>query len=113
MARGLLSRLSSVGLILLMAGGGGSLPVLDGLLFHRGERVAAALRPHFEATGSCHADGCTIRSTAQQARLVPPAEPVGRMIAVPESPSTERIPLVLVSKVLAGQQLSRAPPFFG
>ena len=113
MARGLFSRLCSTALILLLAGGGGTLPVLDGLLFHRGDRVAAALRPHFEATGSCHSDSCTIRSTAQQARFAFTAAPDCRVIAAPEHPVVGKVPRVFHSKVLVGRQLSRAPPLFG
>jgi hypothetical protein len=112
MRRGLLGRLFSAMLMLVMASGGGSLPTLDGLLFHSRDRGSAASQAHYEASGACHSDGCTIRSTAHQARLAPVGTPVGSVVSAPESVADSRLPEVLRSSVLFAQTLSRAPPSF-
>ena len=113
MFRGLLTRLFSATLILLISGGGGGLPVLDGLIFHSLDRAPQALRPHYEVTGGCHSDGCAIRSTAHLSRLAPAVAPVGRISVAPEYLVASRILPVPHSQPLSGQPLSRAPPLFG
>ena len=84
MVRTLFSRLASAVLIVSVSSGGGGLPVLDGLIFHTRGQAADALRPHYEATGGCHADGCAIRSTAHQTRFTAGLRPVGPVSAAPE-----------------------------
>ncbi len=110
MQKGLWSRLFSATLMLMMAGGGGSLPILDGLLFHR-DRAADVSQAHYETTGSCHSDGCTIRSTAHQARFAPSVAVPGPQLREAESRITPRITQVPFPFSQSGQPLSRAPPF--
>ena len=110
MPRGRWRRLFSAILGLMMAGGGGSLPILDGLLFHSRAAVDTS-QAHYETSGNCHSDGCTIRSTAHQARFAPSVAAAGPQLREAESgivPRTTPAPFTLS---LNGQPLSRAPPF--
>ena len=93
--------------------GGGSLPVVDVVLFHSRGSVEENAQAHFEATSGCHADGCAIRSTAQQARFAPAVGSSDRLVS---SPGFLAAPVILeapFSNAPSGQPLSRAPPFFG
>jgi hypothetical protein len=106
LARGLLS----ASLIGLVGGGGGGLPALDVLLYHRSFGAAEAARPHYEATSGCHADRCAIFSTASQSRSV-----LGVPVAgVSAAPSGEAAPLptraALHASVPPPHYFSRAPP---
>jgi hypothetical protein len=109
----LLTRLFSATLILLISSGGGGLPVLDGLFFHSRDRGPEVVRPHYEANGGCHSDGCAIRSTAHLSRLGPAVHPVGQISAAAEVVAAPRMLPLLQSQPLSGQPLSRAPPRFG
>jgi len=113
MLRSLLTRLFSATLILLISGGGGGLPVVDGLVFHSRDGAPETVRSHYEANAGCHADGCAIRATAHLSRLAPVVDPVGRISAAAELSTTSRILPLLHSQPLSGQPLSRAPPLFG
>jgi hypothetical protein len=113
MTRGPVSRLCSALLGLLVLGGGDGLPVVDSLIFHRREAASEVPQSHFEADSGCHADACTVRSTAQHARFAPTVEPEVRFLplsfpgsAVPSLP-------LLAAGLLARQPHSRAPPRFG
>jgi hypothetical protein len=112
MLRAWLSRLISTLSILLIGMGGGSLPVLDGLLFHdRG--APETFRDHFEAGSGCHADGCAIKSTAQLVRFAAGIGTPARL--APSYDLTAPPPSLpaLLSRALSGQPLSRAPPQLG
>ena len=111
MRRGLLGRLFSAMLMLVMASGGGSLPTLDGLLFHSRERAADASQAHWETTSGCHSDGCTIRSTAHQARFAPSVGAAGPQLREAEARVASRAFPAPLALSLTGQPLSRAPPF--
>ena len=97
-------------LLLVLTAGGGGMPAVDALLFHRSAQDAGTFRPHFEATSACHADGCSARSLASQNRLAPELgsgelrviEPTASVLlnVAPSSPRT----------TLPTSQLSRAPP---
>lgn len=113
MRRTLLSRLFSATLILLISGGGGGLPVVDGLIFHSRDRAAEALHPHFEANGGCHSDGCAIRSTAHHTRYAAAIAAVGPLVLVPQFRPTQPSVAAPRADSLPGQPLSRAPPHFG
>lgn len=106
-------RLVSAALIVMISSGGGGLPVLDGLIFHTRGRAAEALRPHYEATGGCHADGCAIRSTAHLARCTPSLGTAGLVISPPEMWISVWLSPTPLSNSPFGQPLSRAPPLFG
>ena len=109
MRRSWTSRLVSALSIALIAAGGGSLPVLDGLLFH-GRGTPETSRAHFEAGSGCHADGCGIRSTAQHVRLAPSVGTPGQLAPSYGFSPAPRIRSVLLSRIPSGQPLSRAPP---
>ncbi len=110
MLRLLLSRLLATALVLSIGAGGGGLPMVDALIFHSSGQGPELFRPHYEATSGCHADGCAIRSSAQQSRFVlglapavvssiPPA--VSRAPSIPSDPPFARF---------VTHTLSRAPP---
>ncbi len=110
MVRRPLSRLLCAGFILLMSGGGGDLPALDGLLFHGREPVPLTVPAHFEASGGCHADQCPIRSTAQQSRLTSAVASGPCEGVAPESiPPLPAQPELRADASLS-QPFSRAPP---
>ena len=110
MIRHPVSRVLSAAFIMLMGGGGGDLPALDGLLFHARDRVPTSVASHFEAAGGCHADQCAIRSTSQHSRF-PSALPVsavqwaGLESVEPAPPRVDLRP-----GLLSTQPFSRAPP---
>jgi len=106
------SRLLSACLILLLSSGGGTLPVLDGLLFHSRDRGGETQRPHYEAASSCHADKCTLYSSAQQARFAPAVGAAARIVLDLERSFPIRPAPPAASQLHFGQPLSRAPPFF-
>ena len=113
MLRAWCSRLISAGSILLIGMGGGSLPVVDELLFHSRGSAQESTRAHFEATSGCHADGCAVSSTAQQAGFAPAlGTPVRRELSPELAALPPGLP-PLLSKAPIGQPLSRAPPYFG
>ena len=110
MLRSVVRRLTSAGLLLLLGAGGGGLPVLDATLFHSLGGRSEPVRAHFEATSGCHADGCALRSTAQESRVAPVLPATGLVVPAPE---TEATPPALQPGSLASQilpHLSRAPP---
>lgn len=109
----MLRSLFSASLILLFISGGGGLPLLDGLIFHSRARGTEVLRPHLEGTSGCHADGCTVRSTAQQARFAPVLNPVAKIVSAPETSAFVRNLPTPLAEPLRGQALSRAPPRLG
>jgi hypothetical protein len=113
MLAALFRRAFSACLILLFSTGGGTLPVLDGLLFHSRDHGAGALSPHFEANGGHHADGCSIGSTAQQARFAPALGRDAKVVSVPESTIFVTLFTAPLPELLTGHPLSRAPPLFG
>jgi len=109
MRRSWTSRLVAALSIALIGAGGGSLPVLDGLLFH-GRGTPETSGAHFEAGSGCHADGCAIRSTAQHVRLVPAVGAPSQLTPSVDLSPAPRLRPVLLSRVPSGQPLSRAPP---
>ncbi|HEV8612563.1 MAG TPA: hypothetical protein VGQ73_03570 [Gemmatimonadales bacterium] len=113
MLRILVSRLVCTTLIVMLSGGGSGLPVLDGLIYHTRGRTAVDSRSHYEATGSCHSDVCSIRSTASQARFTPALVPAGSIVSAPEIWLFDRVAPAPFSNSPFGQPLSRAPPRFG
>jgi hypothetical protein len=113
MFRSLLTRLFSATLILLISGGGGGLPVVDGLVFHSRDGAPETVRSHYEANAGCHADGCAIRSTASLPPLGPAFDPVARISSAAEQCLVPQVFTVLLSHPLSGQPLSRAPPLLG
>ncbi|HTL04998.1 MAG TPA: hypothetical protein VL241_04580 [Gemmatimonadales bacterium] len=108
-----LARLVSALSIALIGMGGGSLPVLDGLLFHSRGLAAEASVAHFEASSGCHADGCAIKSTAQHVRLAPALGTPGQVLPVGFVTPPARSAAVALSRAPSGQPLSRAPPSLG
>jgi hypothetical protein len=106
----MLRGLCSAFLILCFTGGGGGLPLLDGVIFHSRDQGTEILRPHFEASSACHADGCTVRSIAQQARYAPVWIPVARILPLSEIADLTRYFPAFLAEPLQGQPLSRAPP---
>lgn len=113
MLRTLSGRLISAILVLFCVGGGGGLPLLDGLLFHELSQTADSTGSHYESSAACHADGCAVRSTAQPARFAPSFGANGWVSSSPErQPLVPSFPACLVES-LSGRPLSRAPPCFG
>jgi hypothetical protein len=110
MLRSGLRRLAAAGLLLLMGAGGGGLPVLDATLFHSLTGRSEPFRAHFEATSGCHADGCALRSTAQESRFAPLLPATGLAVRAPEREASGPAyqPVSLASQPLP--HLSRAPP---
>ena len=109
MVRCLVRRMVSAALLLVVGAGGGGLPMLDTLVFHDPDRLAEAFRAHYEASSSCHSDGCSIRSEAQPRILgdLPPQAPA--VVAVEQlepAPVGETVP----SSTISVHYLSRAPP---
>jgi hypothetical protein len=113
MLRDWLSRVVSAGSIVLIGIGGGSLPVLDVVLFHGREPVPESSGAHYEATSGCHADVCAIRSTAQQVRFAPTLGTPERLVLGPTY--TVAVPMLPapVAKAPSGPPLSRSPPHLG
>jgi hypothetical protein len=109
MVTSLVRRLLASALLLVVAGGGGGMPVLDALAFHGPSRLSESLRTHYEASSSCHGDGCSIRSDAAPRVLGDHAPQAPRVVAA------EQIQLVPVGESvprsgISLQYLSRAPP---
>ena len=113
MRRGLISRLLSPALMVLILSGGGGLPVLDGLIFHSRDRAPEAQLPHYEATSGHHADGCAVHSTAHQARLAGTLGPDFKVFTLPALESTPRPTPLRCARIPTGQLHSRGPPLFG
>ena len=112
MVRAPLGRLISACLILLFSSGGGRLPLVDGLVFHDRDRGAEVSGSHFESTSACHADGCSIRSTAQPARFAPALLPDAWRSLSPETRFSDLSFPAPLAESLSGRPLSRAPPLF-
>src|SRR5690242_2812504 len=91
MARGFLRRLLAITLIFMISAGGSGLPVLDALIYHSRDSTPQDWQTHYEANSGCHADGCAIRSTAQQARFTVVLEPAGLVVLKPGSWVPERV----------------------
>ena len=106
----LVSRLLSAIFILLMSGGGGDLPALDGLFFHSRDVVPATVASHVEVAGSCHADQCAIRSTAQHPRLTSIVTGSAIEWTEPDRVVATPVRLELRSGPSLCQPFSRAPP---
>jgi hypothetical protein len=105
----LVRRLLASAMLFVVAVGGGGMPTLDALVFHGPSRLAGSLRTHYEASSSCHSDGCSIRSDASPRVLgdAPPQAPA--VVAVEQLdpvPFGESIPGSSISL----RYLSRAPP---
>jgi hypothetical protein len=89
--------------------GGGGMPTLDALVFHGPTRRAESFRSHYEASDSCHADGCSIRSDVQPRSMgdrSPQAPLVVAVALVAAAPFRESVVGVSVSL----RYFSRAPP---
>lgn len=106
----LLRRLTSAGLLALMLGGGGGLPIVDAVAFHPFDGEQRTQHAHFEAGSGCHADQCAVRSTSAHSRYS--FDPVGGLAVagllarfVPAAPVATPRPTTLRSS-----HLSRAPP---
>jgi hypothetical protein len=105
----LVTRALAAGFILVMSAGGGSLPALDSLLYHR-QVAGFPVTSHVEKQGACHADQCTLRSAAVHHRMRP--LPISRQL-VGIARRHVQIPTVtpLLSKApVLTQPFSRAPP---
>jgi hypothetical protein len=109
MVRTLVRRLVATVLLGAVAVGGGGMPVLDALVFHGPSRVAEAFRPHYEASSTCHGDGCSVRALAQS--RFDTDRPVFELTAVAVHTVAD-IPLGASTAPLitAHRYLSRAPP---
>ena len=111
MRRSLVSRLFLGALIGVVSAGGGNLPLVDGLFFHRGAPAEAPAQAHFEVAAECHADQCAIVSPVQQHRLAP------RLMAASIRLVPDLADPAPLSRVVPGaaptltQPFSRAPPF--
>ena len=96
-------------MLCVIAFGGGGMPALDALVFHGPTRLVESLHSHYEASSSCHSDGCSIRSDAQPRVLgdLPPQAPAAIMLEHPEPVrSGESVPRSSITL----RYLSRAPP---
>src|SRR6185436_1973767 len=82
MARSLVRRLVASAMLLMVAVGGGGMPVLDVLVFHGPTRLSESLQSHYEAGSGCHADGCSIRADAAPKVLGDPAPRAPAVVAV-------------------------------
>jgi hypothetical protein len=109
MVRGLVRRSLALAMLFVVAVGGGGMPALDALVFHGPTRVMESFRSHYESSGSCHSDGCSIRSDVQPgvAGSLPPCAPA--VVAVAQ------LQLAPIGESLSGsisslRYLSRAPP---
>lgn len=109
MVPSLVRRALAAAMLLVVAVGGGGMPALDALVFHGPTRLVESLRSHYEASDSCHSDGCSIRSDVQPsaAGSLPPAAPA--VVAVEQ---VELAPFgeSLSSSISSFRYLSRAPP---
>lgn len=106
-------RLLSALLIALITSGGGGLPLLDGLAYHSRDRGGEILGSHYEASSGCHADGCSVRSTALQTRFAPPGQSDIEILVGPGSHNPGRAGSNLPTRLPSGQPHSRAPPRLG
>jgi hypothetical protein len=109
MRRSVLARLLSAAFVVLMLGGGGDMPILDGFFFHGRGSTPDAARPHVEASGGCHAERCSIHATAQPSRFAPTIGTLGLVLAEPRvavRPAGKAQPPALP----ATWPSSRAPP---
>jgi hypothetical protein len=97
-------------LILVMGSGGGELPALDGMLFHGHRAVPVTMTSHVEAWGGCHADQCTIRTTAQHRPLTPAVAVPTLKVSEPEAVATPSFGAELLPAFPVFQPFSRAPP---
>lgn len=109
MVMSLVRRLLALALLLVVAGGGGGLPVLDAVAFHGPSRLSESFRTHYEASSSCHADGCSIRSEAAPRILEDHAPAAPRVVAIRE---LQPVPVreTASSPTVSLPYLSRAPP---
>jgi hypothetical protein len=110
MHRTLARALVSATLIAVIGGGGGGLPALDALLYHRSGDAAEALRPHYEATSGCHVDRCLIRSPAQETRYLPAPLPAKLVSLPPEDTASRPSSDSVRPRLLSHPRHSRAPP---
>ncbi len=110
MVRHLFRRLASAGLLLFVLGGGGSLPVVDSLLLHRGGAEGETQHGHYEADSGCHLDGCATHSTAAYSKSLPEIA-AGPVQAGPTGRSPEAVPYASPDPLAPlSSHLSRAPP---
>ncbi len=104
-------RLISALLVLVIGAGGGGLPNLDSLLYHALGRQTEAQVPHYEANSGCHADRCTVRSTAHESRFAPVVPETGDFLPAPERAVVFPLPAFEPAGSSTSQPFSRAPPF--
>lgn len=105
-----LRRVMSLLLLALVAGGGGTLPTVDALLFHETLADSATLGSHFEAGSDCHDDGCSVRSVAHESRLTPRLGTPALRTAPPEAALLLPVPVIAARTFPASTHFSRAPP---
>jgi hypothetical protein len=109
MARSLVQRLVASAMLFVVAVGGGGMPALDALVFHGPSRLIESFRSHYEASGSCHSDACSIRSDVQpgvSGGLPPTAPAVVAVEQLAPAPFGESVS----STAITLRYLSRAPP---
>lgn len=106
----LVRRVVSVLLLALVAGGGGTLPTVDALIFHETLADSAALGSHFEAGSDCHDDGCSVRSVAHESRLTPLLGTPALRTTPPEAAILLPVPVFAARMLLASSHRCRAPP---
>ncbi len=97
-------------LLAAFVAGGGGIPGLDALLYHRAERASDPLGPHFEAAGaSCHQDTCLAAFSSVRLADLPrqaPAPAVSALIAM----AVQRPDTPVISSASPPQRLPRSPP---
>ncbi len=109
MVRSLVRRFLASAMLLIVAVGGGGMPVVDTLAFHGPARLAESFQSHYEAGNGCHADGCSIRSDAAPQVLGNPSleAPAVTSVVQAEPVSSGR---TVPSSRISLHYLSRAPP---
>lgn len=109
MLRAVVKNLVSLGLMLVVLGGGAGFPVVEALADY-GLTAPRSLHPHYDEAAGCHADRCPVLSLALDSRSAPEPHTTLRLA----EPVTDR--QRVVSPVLAPfflttrQNHSRAPP---
>ena len=109
MISGLVRRLLASAMLFVVAVGGGGMPALDALVFHGPTRLSESFRSHYEASGACHNDGCSIRSDVQPSvsGTVPPRAP---SVLVTSDVALVPFGEPISSSTVILRYLSRAPP---
>ena len=104
----LVRRFLSLAMLLVVGGGGGGMPVLDSVAFHGG-RLSESFRTHYEASSSCHADGCSIRSDVAP-RVLGDHAPQAPAVVATELVEPVPVGATVPSSRITLHYLSRAPP---